>query len=363
MFQLSLNEILIITQHLTLQEYFQLRIAVTTDLPLVPTLYPEPFFDSVKNNKLPYWNFIQLNTEYVQNWNLLAFRLTKELQLPAVKQHLQRISNSCKLNIIEYGSGDTTSLMLLESMDTDLAESLTVCCQYGYIESVKYLLSRDIDPTWNRNKPIRVAARFNHLQIVQLLLENPKVNPSDCDNEILQDAASGGRYEIVDLLMKDGRVDPSFPNDQPILIAAQKLNFRIVDLLLDDPRVDPSSHNNFLIAICSTYGKASLVERLMKDSRVSPSPGSTEALINAAKNGHLHIVKLLLADENVNPSAQANEALIAASGDGHIEIVKELVAHPKFRLGAFDFDNASDSALFFGHADVVQYLRERFVKE
>ncbi|KAJ3317849.1 hypothetical protein HDV06_001092 [Boothiomyces sp. JEL0866] len=363
MFQLSLDELLIITQHLALDEYHQLRMSVNLDLPMVPTLHPEPFFRSIKDNTKAYWQYIQLSAEYVHNWNLLAFKLAKELQLPVIRNHLQKISNSCKLKIIEYGSGDSTSLMLLKSMQCDLEESLTICCRFGYQQSVKYLLSTSTDLTCNRNEPVRVAAKCNHLSIVELLLKDDRVNPADCDNEILQDAASCGRYEIVELVMKDSRVDPSFPNNQPIVNAAQKRNFRVVDLLLNDHRVDPSSHNNYLICLCSTYGKFKIVERLMKDQRVTPSAGNSQALVNAAKNGYLEIVRLLLSDPNINPSAMHNEAFITASGDGYLDIVKELAAHPRFKLGVYDFDNASDAALFFGHADVVQYLRERFIKE
>ncbi|KAJ3268685.1 hypothetical protein HDV01_002363 [Terramyces sp. JEL0728] len=360
--KLSLDELLLVAQKLTLAEYHLLRFALTTDLPLIPTINPEQFFLSIKDSRKQYWNYVNLNTEQILNWNLLGFRLTQKYQLPAIKSYFYKISQSGKMNIIRYGCGDITSIMLLQSMSQDLPEALSICCRFGYLQAAQYLLDIHVDATWDNNEPIRAAAHYNHLEIVQMLLLDLRVDPADNNNELLQDAATEGRYEIVELMMKDSRIDPSFPENHVIFTAALKRNFKIVNLLLNDIRVDPSTHNNFLIITAATFGKYELVHRLMNDPRVTPSAQNSEALVNAAKYGYEKIVELLLTDPSMDPSAMRNEAFVAASGDGYIEIVKMLVEDARFKLGPCDFDNASDSALFFGHADVVQYLRVRFGK-
>ena len=69
------------------------------------------------------------------------------------------------------------------------------------------------------------------------MLGLPQVNPSDLENEALLVAAANGHRWIVQLLLDDKRVDPSC-RDGRILVEACKLGRPdVVLLLLKDPRV------------------------------------------------------------------------------------------------------------------------------
>ena len=68
----------------------------------------------------------------------------------------------------------------------------------------------------------------------------------------------------------------------------------MVKILLRDPRVDPSDRNNEAIRWASKNGHESVVEILLKDSRVDPSDRYNEAIRVASEKGHLEVVKLLL---------------------------------------------------------------------
>ena len=50
--------------------------------------------------------------------------------------------------------------------------------------------------------------------------------------------------EVVELLLVDPRVDPSANDYEAIRSASQKGHTEIVELLLADPRVDPSAITN-----------------------------------------------------------------------------------------------------------------------
>ena len=57
-------------------------------------------------------------------------------------------------------------------------------------------------------------------------------------------ASENGHLHIVDRLLQDSRVDPSDRNNCAIGWASLKGHLHIVERLLQDPRVDPSDLNN-----------------------------------------------------------------------------------------------------------------------
>ena len=83
----------------------------------------------------------------------------------------------------------------------------------------------------------------------------------------------------------------------------------IIWILLTDPRVDPSVENNEAIHEASEYGHTEVVKLLLADPRVDPSDMYNRAIREASTNGHTEVVKLLLADPRVDVSSAACAAL------------------------------------------------------
>lgn len=50
---------------------------------------------------------------------------------------------------------------------------------------------------------------IGQIEVVKMLLKDPRVDPADVDSCALWYAASYGHLEIVRLLLEDGRVDPT----------------------------------------------------------------------------------------------------------------------------------------------------------
>ena len=98
----------------------------------------------------------------------------------------------------------------------------------------------------------------------------------------------------------------------------------VVQLLLQDKRVDPSAANNWAIRLASENGHLEIVRLLLQDKRVDPSADNNYAIRYASQNGRLEVVKLLLHDKRVDPSAKNNWAIKWANGIGHSEIVSLL---------------------------------------
>jgi hypothetical protein len=111
---------------------------------------------------------------------------------------------------------------------------------------------------------------------------------------------------LLDLLLQDPRVDPSMGDNQAILEASRKGHLAVVDRLLQDPRVNPSACGNYAIREASGKGHLAVVDRLLQDPRVDPSACVNYAIRKASENGHLGVVDRLLQDPRVDPSLWNN---------------------------------------------------------
>src|SRR3972149_5184807 len=75
-------------------------------------------------------------------------------------------------------------------------------------------------------------------------------------------------------------------------VYAEKGDSEVVELLLADPRVDPSVNNNFAIRMASEYGRNKVVALLLVNSRVDPSANDNYAIRRASEYGHNKVVEL-----------------------------------------------------------------------
>jgi hypothetical protein len=102
--------------------------------------------------------------------------------------------------------------------------------------------------TYKNNEPIQMACDRGDLELVNLLLKDPKVDPtvntsdgkrynSDERQFCIRRAAKGGHIDVVKRLLKDKRVDPSYRNNWALAAALEKGDFEMCKLLLTDPRV------------------------------------------------------------------------------------------------------------------------------
>ena len=73
-----------------------------------------------------------------------------------------------------------------------------------------------------------------HRDVVQLLLQDPRVDPAADNNYAIRWASTNGHP----------RVDPSAENNLAIRLASRQGDFDVIQLLLQDPRVHPSAADN-----------------------------------------------------------------------------------------------------------------------
>lgn len=111
-------------------------------------------------------------------------------------------------------------------------------CQVGHLERVKELLKNGVDPSINNNWAITTACAYGHANIVEMLLQDERVNPADQNNTAIRSASYFGNANIVKLLLLNGRVDPTVDWNAAIRRASARGHKKVVEVLLQDGRVE-----------------------------------------------------------------------------------------------------------------------------
>jgi surface antigen len=147
---------------------------------------------------------------------------------------------------------------------------------------------------------LAVGAVYGHLAVVERLLLDSRVDPSDRNNLAILRAAENGHLAVVERLLQDQRVDPSAENNLAVLRAAHNGHLAVVERLLQDKRVDPSAENNLAVRSAARFGHLAVVDRLLQEECVDPSVDDNDAVRWAAWNGYVAIVHRLLEDDRVD---------------------------------------------------------------
>ena len=127
------------------------------------------------------------------------------------------------------------------------------------------------DSSTNDNFLIRWASEQGHDKIVEILLNDPRINPSAHYNYAIRHASNNGHDKVVEMLSRDSRVDPSANCDYAIQSASKNGHDKVVEILLKDSRVDVSFGHNLAIRIAKTYGHHKIADILLKHIKAKNS--------------------------------------------------------------------------------------------
>jgi ankyrin repeat protein len=175
-------------------------------------------------------------------------------------------------------------------------------CRDGHANEVRLFLTigyNSIDPAKDDSYGLRAACLSGRTEVVQILLEDGRSNPSVLSSEPIRLAVSSRFPDIVRLLLNDGRADPSCRGSSALLCACDSGETEIVRMLLEDGRSYPYTSNNYAIREASAKGYIDIVCLLLEDGRTDPSVENNQALCSACTEGPIDLIRLLLEDERV----------------------------------------------------------------
>ena len=110
------------------------------------------------------------------------------------------------------------------------------------------------------------------IDFTNMLLDNPRVYNRMQLYRVLQTAARKGLSPIVDRLLSNPKVTMTPEHNFNLLInAIQSHNLELVDYVLRERDVDPSESRNFALLEAIDTGRLDIVDRMLQDTRIKPN--------------------------------------------------------------------------------------------
>lgn len=222
-------------------------------------------------------------------------------------------------------------------------------CVHGDVEAVKnFLASGEGHPEYEFYKALDEASYHGHIEIVRLLLADPRMDPAE-KHSALYSAAIMGHIKIMRMLLKwTGHADA-----RVIEFAAKTKNIEMLKLLLEYVNeykiYRMQTHSNMFTNACAD-GSIEVV-KLLLDAGFDPSRNSDCAIQFASYRGHTEVVKLLLNDGRVNLSPYI---VVDAVQSGCAEVVKLLL--PRVTLDTKDIRSLFWYSVNFGYRGMSMIL-------
>ena len=196
------------------------------------------------------------------------------------------------------------------------------------IDTIQNILTLDNLPSGIRKSGIKSAVEFHRLKIIELLINNDKINLQYAVYA-LSVAASKGYIDIVEYLINNDKYMSHYEKDYQDLrelldlafsSAAESGNVKIGQLIIDKAeeynRFGPykddfeiNMESSFKIAV--QHGNLDFVKFLLNDEFADPKKMTVPAAFYGS-DGNVQVLMLLLQDVRVDPSAKKNKAVLVA---------------------------------------------------
>jgi len=142
---------------------------------------------------------------------------------------------------------------------------------------------RDLEPS--RYNVKRVS---DYIKTLRLMLQDKRVDVRN-DTSLLADACTSGIIELVHIILEHNTNPGAYASMAVRHAAKTKDNHEIISLLLQDERVDPSEYRNEALENAVMYGGISNVRALLSDERVvSNSLGRSMDYARACKMSEMY---------------------------------------------------------------------------
>jgi len=95
-------------------------------------------------------------------------------------------------------------------------------CHDGSYDEIKEMLKHH-NPADNKSRSFGIACYRNDNDIIQLLYEDGRIDPSTRKNNCIRTLAARGNIEMVTFLLQDPRVDPHDKNNDALRFAKMNM--------------------------------------------------------------------------------------------------------------------------------------------
>lgn len=216
---------------------------------------------------------------------------------------------------------------------------LIIACESGSWKVIKELL-KVTDPSAFKQKAITISCSRGHTKVVEVLLNDPRVDVNTDDFNPLRRACINGRVEVVKLLCKwYNTIDSSGNLLCEAMTSKDNLNIRrcgksaeVTRFLLSLECVDPTVRKSEAFVEACREGSLGSVKAFVEDGRVDINTKNSSGLCVAYEWKRKGIVEYLLSLTEImsivprpNPIIISNNFFCTVCKKGDLEFAKRLV--------------------------------------
>lgn len=244
---------------------------------------------------------------------------------PCVKENILAILNESDREFVEkrileaykeeFGHFGNKELLL--AMRSENSEKVRDIFRYG---------SADVSANNQQLVDVFFYETFLSSDILELMLENPMVNPSHDKNAYFKQCAKRSDLDCCKVLLKDRRFDPTLDDASILVSAAENGQISVLRLLLEDGRL-----SDFIKQAKASANKAKKTDALLFLTFFGQDQALNETIKKVCGSASEASIRNLLNIPGANHSVAFN-ALVEAN---RIDILKSYISMPSFNL-SFD---------------------------
>lgn len=252
--------------------------------------------------------FLAVQTEEQINTQIEQIRANTSQGQRAVDDALKDLLDTLIRNDIHHG---TIRRLLDERVCWD-ATVLPSLCEKGARKELIVLLLSDQREDGGITSDVITASLENaagkgHVEIVRLLLCDPRMQPGD-QSDTLSEAVYAKQLDVLDVLLGDERIDPNGDNGHALLCAADDARLVVLQRLLQDKRVNPRANNDEAVKQAAQLGEHDAMEMLIEAILVREGPEADHSLLwrrtmkRAVSQDRCATLRWLLERSGIKPS-------------------------------------------------------------
>lgn len=213
--------------------------------------------------------------------------------------------------------------LLLSHPKTNPTCAIFMAIRKGYENITKEIMDNDRLIITDPHILFEYTIMSGHSSILKLILPYIKLDMTSslCQNIFVESVFFG--KDMVRVLLDDSRTDPSILNQKILFNAIKCDKENIIDILLSHPKIHPNKDH--LLHCLHNKPKIMSFKSLLKDKRLDPCESNHVVLMEATARGNEEILKLLLKDPRINPNFRRSKVFREAIKQRNKEAVRILL--------------------------------------
>ncbi|KAJ3255168.1 hypothetical protein HK103_006537 [Boothiomyces macroporosus] len=204
---------------------------------------------------------------------------------------------------------------------------LSSLCITGLVGAVEKLLQRDdVDPAADSCRAVEYAVINDNLDILNLLLQIPSVNPFP---GIFTFPCQSQNFGILNRLLQDPR---GIVTINPLNAAISSKSELVIDFIVENNHLDLCDNQirSALASFAVLFQKEEILKKLLKIKEISIDARLEAAIFDALSLGNTKAINFLISDDTIEDGLLWQRLALKSANQNRWELIYLLLNSPKF---------------------------------